>query len=161
MSNVFAVRNFLLNAGSPNMVVNGSVTPVVFTMSIASGKIFSADELILTMSGSGNINDPAQFWTFAALTNGISTEQSLGGISLTQTGIIKSNIDLISFVGADFIGKTLGTHNIVRGTIQFKTPISFNGTRGDYFRITIRDNLTSGGVIETMNICLRGTQVTI
>ncbi len=160
MTHVFPARKFLMNAGSSNMVVNGSVTPVVFSYAPVAGEVFSLDELILSISGSGNINDPAQFWNFAALTNGFNADLKLGLYTNSQTGLIKTNIEMIHFIGADFIGKTMGAHNIVRGSIPFKVPITLNGTRGDYYHFTVMDNLTTGSSLETFTIGLRGTMVT-
>jgi len=161
MATVFPVRRFLTNAGSMNMAVNGSVTPVAFNMTVAANELFSVDELILCMTGTGTIAQPlTEFWDFPLLTNGISTDLKLGTTTQTLTGILKTNFDLIQFIGADFLGKVIGTRNVVRGVIEFKTPLTFNGARGDFYRITIRDNLTNGGKIENMTICLRGTMVT-
>jgi len=160
MATVFPVRRFLTNAGSANLAVNGSVTPVTFGVSFAANELYSADELILTMCGTGNINDPLQFWSFAALANGFNTDLKLGSTTQSLTGIIKTNFDLISFIGADFLGKVMGTNNIVRGVITFKTPVSFNGARGDFYRFTVRDNLLTGAAISQMTLSFRGTMVT-
>jgi hypothetical protein len=142
------------------MAVNGSVTPVVFTMPLSANELFSCDELILQMTGTGTISLPTEFWDFAALTNGLTTELKLGATTQTATGIIKTNFDLIQFIGADFLGKIIGTRNVVRGIVNFKTPVTFNSNRGDFYRITVSDNLTTGGKIENMTISMRGTMVT-
>jgi hypothetical protein len=160
MATVFPVRRFLANGASTNMAVNGSVTPVVFTMPLNANEIFSVDELIFQAVGTGTISLPTEFWDFAGLTNGMTTELKLGATTQTLTGILKTNFDLIQTVGADFLGKILGTRNVVRGTIDFKTPVTFNAFRGDFYRITVRDNLTTGGKIENFTVCMRGTMVT-
>lgn len=160
MATVFPVRRFLLNGSAINMAVNGSVTPAAYTMPLVANEIFSVDELILTMAGTGTISQTTDFWDFAGLTNGLNTDLKLGATTLTTVGAIKSNLDLIQLIGADFVGKVLGTRNVVRGVITFKTPVTFNGTRGDFYRITVRDNLTTGGRLENFTVCMRGTMVT-
>jgi hypothetical protein len=160
MATVLPVRRFLSNAGSVNLAVNGSVTPVPFTMSVASNELFSVDELIFQMTGTGTINSVTDFWNFPALTNGISTDLILGAATQSLTGIIKSNFDMIQFLGADVLTKLIGSYNVVRGVISFKTPISFNGARGDLYRVIIRDNMLTGGAITQFTVCMRGTMVT-
>lgn len=159
MASSFPARRFVVNGTSPNMVVNGSVTPVQFTIQPAAGQIFSANELIFNATGTGTINQPFDFWTLPALTNGISSEIRLNGVTVTQPGLIKNNFDLIQFVGADFVGKIIGVRNVVRGQFNITPPMNLDGNRGDYFRLTVNDNLTTSGVIEMLTVALRGSTI--
>lgn len=160
MASSFPARRFVLNGTSPNMVVNGSATPVQFTIQPVAGQIFSANELIFNATGTGTINQPlTDFWTLPILPNGISSEIRLNGVTVTQTGLIRNNFDLIQFVGADFVGKIIGVRNVVRGQFNIIPPMNLDGNRGDYFRLTINDNLTTGGVIEMLTVALRGSTI--
>lgn len=159
MANIFPARPYCLNGSSRNMVVDGSVTPVAFTIAPAAGTVLNMDELILNAVGTGTISLPTEFWSFAGLTNGIGSEMRINGVTITQAGLIKNNFDLFQFIGADFVGKTLGSRNIVRGGFNISPPFSLNGNRGDYFKLTINDNLTTAGVIENFNVSLRGNVI--
>lgn len=140
------------------MAVNGSVTPVQFSIQPLTGQIFSANELVFNATGTGTINQPiSDFWNFPALAIGISSEIRLNNVVVTQTGLIKNNFDLIQFVGADFVGKIIGTRNVVRGQFNIIPPMNLDGNRGDYFRITINDDLTQLGSIEMLTVALRGS----
>lgn len=161
MASIFPSRRFLLNGSSSNMVVNGSVTPVQFTMTPPAGTIFAAYELVLNAVGTGNINQPTDFWSFAALTNGISSEIRMNNQVVTQSGLIKNNFDLIQFIGAEFLGRLIGTRSVVRGQFNLTPPLNFNGNRGDYFRLTINDNMTTSGAIDFFTVALRGSLITL
>lgn len=162
MTAIFPSRRFLTNAAlSTNMAVDGSVTPVPFTIQPSTGTLFTVYQLIFNAYGTGNISLPTDFWNFPALTNGFSSEIRMNGISATAVGIIKNNFDLIQYLGGDFLGKTIGSNNIVRGQFDMNPPLTLNGSRGDYFRITVNDNLTVGGHIGQMNIALRGSTITL
>lgn len=158
MASIFPSRRFLVNGTSENMGVNGSVTPVQFTLQPTAGQVFSANELIFNATGTGNITQTlTEFWNFPILTNGISSEIKLNNVTVTQTALIRNNFDLVQFVGADFVGKIIGVRNIVRGQFNLIPPMNLDGNRGDYFRLTINDNLTQGGAIEMLTVALRGS----
>jgi len=160
MTSIFPARRFLVNGSSSNLAVNGSVTPVEFILQPAAGSLFACYQLIFAAHGTGNINDPAQFWTFPALTIGISSEIKMNGTTVQAVGIIKTNFDLIQYIGSDFLGKTLGAHNLVRGEFSIDPQLTLNGNRGDYFKIIINDNLTqNAGAIVNMTISLRGSTI--
>jgi hypothetical protein len=162
MTAVFPSRKFITNAGSKNMAVNGSVTPVVFGYSPPAGSLFTVDELILNATGTGTISQPlTEFWDFTALPNGISIEFMINGVMVSESGIIKNNFDLIQYVGAEFLGKIIGTRNIVRGGFHFTPQFTLNGSLGDYFRVIVNDNLTVGGKIEQLTISMRGVIIAL
>lgn len=160
MTAIFPARRFLTNAGSSNMNVNGSVTPVIFEYAPPVSTLFTASEIVLNATGTGTISQPlTEFWNFPALTNGLSIEFRINNITVTQAGIIKTNYDMIQYIGADFLGKIMGTRNIVRGGFHFTPQFTLNGDFGDYFRITVNDDLSTGGHIEALTIALRGSIV--
>lgn len=162
MTAIFPSRRFLTNAAlSTNLAVNGSVTPVPFTIQPATGSLFTIYQLILNAYGTGNITLPTDFWNFAPLTNGLSSEIRMNGVTAVAVGIIKNNFDLIQYLGGEFLGKQLGSNNIIRGQFDINPPLTLNGNRGDYFRIIVNDDLTVGGHIGQLNIALRGSNITL
>jgi hypothetical protein len=162
MTAVFPSRKFITNAGSKNMAVDGSVTPVVFSYAPPPATLFTVGELILNATGTGTIAQPlTEFWNFAALANGLSIEFMINGVMVSESGIIKNNFDMIQYVGAEFLGKVLGTRNVVRGGFDFIPHFTLNGDRGDYFRVIVNDNLAFGGHIEQMTISMRGSFIAL
>lgn len=161
MASIFPSRRFVTNASlSTNLVVDGSVTPVPYTIAPTSGTLFTVYQLIFNAYGTGNIAQPTEFWNFPALPNGISNQIQLNGILATAPAIIKTNFDLIQYLGGEFLGKSIGANNIIRGQFDMNPPLTLNGNRGDYFRIIVNDDLTVGGHIGQMNIALRGSTIT-
>jgi hypothetical protein len=162
MTAIYPARRFVRNAGNPNMNVNGSVTPVVFEYAPPAATLFTSAEIILNATGTGTIAQPlTEFWNFPALTNGISISFKINNVTINDGGIIKTNFDLIQFIGAEFLGKIMGTRNVVRGGFHFIPSFTLNGDFGDYFRITVNDDLTNGGHIEALTVSLRGSIVAL
>jgi len=163
MTAIFPSRKFITNAaGSKNMAVNGSVTPVVFEYAPPANSLFNVGELIFNATGTGTISQPlTEFWDFPSLTNGLSVQFKINGFIVSETGIIKTNFDMIQYVGAEFLGKNMGTRNIVRGGFNFLPDFTLNGNMGDYFRVIVNDNLTVGGKIEQMTISIHGSFIAL
>jgi hypothetical protein len=162
MTAIYPARRFLMNGGSANMNVNGSVTPVSFQYTPPAATLFTVNEIILNATGTGTIAQPlTEFWSFPALTNGISIEFRINGVTVSQPNLIKNNFNLIEFIGAEFLGKTIGSKNMVRGGFHFVPSFTLNGDLGDYFRMTINDDLTNGGHIEALTVSLRGSIVAL
>lgn len=137
-----------LNSGSPNMLVNGSVTPVPFTITPLSTQDIFVNELRLY----GNANG-IKFGQFlgqnAILTNGLLLEIKSED-KTTSFPVLKSTDDI--------------KHKFARGAVNFDLdvqagrddfmasftfenpfPIRHQGlfTTDDYIKITVRDNLTT------------------
>lgn len=162
MSTIFPARKFVTNAAlSTNLVTNGSVTPVPYTVAPSAGSLFAIYEVIFEAYGTGNLTNITGFWNFAALTIGITSEIKLNSVTSTELLTIKNNFDLIEYLGADFLGKTIGNSNIVRGQFTLDPPLTLNGKRGDYFKLIVNDNLTTGGGLGEMVVALKGSVITL
>jgi len=163
MAGLFPGREFLLNGTSKNMVVNGSLTPVEFKYQPAPGTIFTAYGTIFNATGTGTISNPMEFWDFPALPNGIKLIMKLNGVEKDFGPIIKNNFHLIEYIGAEFLGKIIGTNNVVRGESKFQPALSFNGNLGDWIKIVIQDNLIvpASPHIQNMTVSIRGSLITL
>lgn len=153
------LKVFLLNAGSPTLAVNGSVTPVVFEYAPGPGEIYYIDRLNLIMSASGNLQGSEDFFTQNnPLTNGILFERQRDGLTALSV-VIKTNFEILSRVGGGFQEKILGNDSIlVAETFTNDDDVVLDGNKGDWFRVTVRDNLTflTDGVV-TLDGSLRTT----
>lgn len=163
MTAINIARRFLVNSTpSDNMAVDGSVTPVDFIYSPPPGTIYTVFEISLTATGTGNFDQAlTKFWSFPALTNGISIKTRVKGIEILQPSIIKSNFDMIEYLKANFREKAFGSKNIVTGGFAFPATFTLNSEYGDFFSMTISDNLTTSGAIEAFTVSLFGSLITL
>lgn len=138
-----------LNAGSANLRVNGSVTPVVFTVPPDSTRSFFITELRFYGGGNG-----IKFEQFLAqnvvLTKGLLINIKENDV-MTTMPLLKTTEDIknkFSFGGADNFsidiqsgGDQFVASFIPQGAIELKPVGTF--VTDDYIKITVQDNLTS------------------
>ena len=134
--------------GTISQNVNGSVTPVEFSIDAESGKTFVLTRLNV-LAIDGNFNSATGYGALSALTNGIKihVEDSEGTIlkDFTQYTTIKRSYDwsLLSGVDNTFIGGAGADPLLIRWTFsRGYDNIYLNGDRGEKFVVTISDNLT-------------------
>lgn len=151
-------NEFLLNAGSLSMTVNGSVTPVNFDFTPASGETWFITNLSIHFSD-GNTPDPNDFGDSAGLTNGIDikartngTEYTIGNCKTNSCIALAFNQHTFSIDAAAF----LNASDVWLGSMNFEIPITLQNSTSDYFRVTIRDNLTA---IDYLRMRIKGYRV--
>ncbi len=138
------------NGGSSDMLVNGSVTPVVFKIpAIADHDIFISE---MRFYGGGNGIQYTKFLSRAALTNGITLDIKSDDVNVSYPFSIKTTEDFKN----KFAWGTAGNWalDLVSGTDQFLAtwvfdnpfPLRAVGTfpTDDALCVNINDNLTSG-----------------
>jgi hypothetical protein len=127
------------------MDVNGSVTPVVFTIAPPSGVVWYVFELGITIEDSGT-NKYNDFGGIAGgLTNGLLIEQVVNSTSYTLTNA-QTNKDLVeTFSDHFFKGQStafINSSNFFTGKVELRTPLTLVGDNSDEIKVTVRDNLT-------------------
>ncbi len=133
-----------------NLLVNGSVTPVVFEVPAHATEVRFISKVVFGGRGSG-----IQFGKFLSqsgtgLTNGILISYKSNDFS-GQLEPVKTTDDFVDFVAGDPDNFALyiqsGGDKFI-ATLEFNVPLELRPqgefASNDYFRITIRDNLTSG-----------------
>lgn len=165
LANIRLYRDFLKSGGSPDMNVNGSVTPVEFSISSQlnrtvwiTGVRFILEDVSLEM----NTQDFRRFGTATVagvgLTNGIL-------FSTTQSGeTIELVAEPIQFVG-DFFSYADSYLNLINSVgsqedfltfdFNFEKPIVLAEGGNDKISVLIRDNLTA---INKFQVLVRGYQ---
>lgn len=134
----------MLNGASDNLIVNGSVTPVNFDFTPASGETWYLEGLQLVFSDSA-AQTPAEFANLTALTNGVDVLVRTNGTEYTLTNL-KNNSQVLQFFHDNKIIH-LGSSNFFNvdgftGDIHFPIPMTLQNSTSDYVRVQIRDNLT-------------------
>ena len=128
--------------GGENMLINGSVTPVVFSYSPPTGETVAMQELLIVFTADDFSFDGASFGPNAILTNGIKLEVSIDSV-VTEIFNIKQNEDYIRIPGRIPLVNNTGPKDLLGVSFQFGGLIKLVEADGDYIAITIRDNLTS------------------
>jgi len=151
-----------MNAGSPNMTVNGSVTPVNFTVPASSTTDVFIEHLIFDAQGS-NI----QFGKFisqnTAITNGLQITIKSDDVTTTlpllkATEDFKNKFAALSGSGDNFqIDKQSGSDEIL-AIFSFPNPfvlrVQGSFTTNDYIEVRVQDNLSSN--IARLNFRVKG-----
>lgn len=145
-----------LNGSSPDLNVDGSVTPVNFDIVANSGKKYIIKRIIITM-----IDESINFDKFAgisALTNGIDLKTKEGGLAERSLGdSIQTNADF--YKGGLSVLLESSTTDILTLVFEFNsvdTSLILTDSASDYFRITVNDDLTS---INTFVVRAQGYEV--
>jgi len=153
------VNKLAVDSGaSPDLTVDGSVTPVEFNVVASTGKIFYVRELAIILQD--NSMNYTKFGGRTALTNGLSVEVKEGGEAVRDIpiGSIKTNAGF-ALAGA---GVQLTSANtdllVVLFNIWSKTGTSFKlvDSDSDFFRVTVNDDLTS---LDNFTVVVEGYEV--
>ncbi len=150
---VYEVKK-LLNSSSKEMSVDGSSTSVVFSHSPSGGNVIYVDKFTILLQDPGSM-DVDDFGSIASLTNGVLVEYQSNGTSV-EFANLQDNGD-IATTFSNFWGPPVGgesgigftdANDTIIATYEFPNPIELDAAESDFFRITIRDNLTSIGFLQ-------------
>ena len=135
------------NAGSANLAVNGSVTPVVFEANPPNNYDVEITQFALLIEGTAfAFGNKFVLNTLATLTNGLLIEVKAADLVVTWQNA-KRTRDLIEICEDFSIVTGATTANFLRVNVHLPTALRLSraGTyvNPDYLRLTVRDNLTS------------------
>lgn len=141
------IPEYLENAGSREMDVDGDPTPVVFDFTPGAGEIWLLNKLAIVILDPGSM-DKNDFGAIPGpLTNGVLLEIKANGITHTVFNFT-DNLDVSHyFIGAGGGGGDdsdtgwLDTLDQFRGCKTYGPPITLDGDQGDFIRVTVRDDI--------------------
>lgn len=136
----------VLNGGSSNMRVNGSVTPVVFTVTADPTDDIALSELRFVLSSTSIVFDGISFGQIATLANGILVEITVNNGQFAQLANIKLNEHLLEFAttaGINVATEFSGTNDVLVASYALGGSMKLKAGTGDKINITIRDNITA------------------
>ena len=151
-----------MNAGSPNMLVNGSVTPVNFTVNARATNDLFIEHLIF--DGQGNGIKFGQFLSQnISLKNGLEISIKSDDV-VTVFPVIKSTEDFknkwasLSGTGDTFRIDVQAGRDELLAIFTFPNPfllrVAGSFSTDDYIKVTVRDNLTSN--LQRLNFRAKG-----
>lgn len=130
------------NAGSPDLSVNGAITPVEFILPLPVGTNFLLQAVSFVV-GADDVVDPAKFGNIAALANGLLFEINGGAVNnFTDNGDILLISNTCSIESVVFAAVASG---VLFG--QWDITESFGGNSARVYdnalKITVRDDLST------------------
>ena len=136
-----------LNGASPAMAVDGSVTPVVFTIAPPSDEIWYCKRLRFAIDDNGTIKIGDFAGISGELTNGLKLEFVINSITTVFKNIKSNGEILMNFTEGNHIQNVSGfvNGNFFQGGFDFghtSESITLDGSRGDSMKWTVRDNLS-------------------
>jgi len=137
------VLEFLRNgANSEDLRVDGSVTPVVFSVGpTITNDIWSTKELLLTFTADDFLFDGLSFGPNPRLINGVKVEIVQDSVT-TEIFRIVQNEDFLRVPGRLPLVNNTGPKDVLGAVIAFDGLV-LSEEDGDYVKITVQDNLTS------------------
>ncbi len=137
--------NFLDGGSSPDMNIDGSVTPVVFTAGPGVGEVIYLSGISIWLEDKGSWLKDSFGAIAGGLTNGVLIEIGRNAV-FQDIGALTNNFDIASiFNGGQAISlKDISGEIALIGTQQ-TTPLRnlrLDGDNSDLIRITVRDDLT-------------------
>ena len=134
-----------LNGASDVMAVDGSVTPVVFSIAPPSGQIWYIDTLSFLFSDGGASKSDDWGAINGGLTNGVLIETFISSVSRTIANLKINRGLVITFSDGAFSGGNSGfitDANFYSGILDMRPNVTLIGSAGDKIKVTVRDNLT-------------------
>lgn len=132
------------NGGSPELNVDGSVTPATFTVGPPAGQSWYIFEFGISIQDSGS-SDTDKYGALAALANGVDLIQYVNSVEYTFK-VLKTNLDIVeAFSDHGFRGTAnafLNSNNFYTGKTELRQPVTLNGDDSDEIRVVINDDLT-------------------
>ena len=141
------IATSIKSAGSANLAVNGSVTPVVFEYNPPSGYDIEISDLSFIFEDTTALAFGNRFITTAltTLANGLLLELKAYDTVVSPWQVMRRTRDVIEI--SDHFEVVTGTTNMLRVSVHLPHHLRLarTGTFGaaDYLRVTVRDDLTS------------------
>lgn len=129
------------SGSSPEMNIDGSVTPVEFEIRPASNELFIVDKIGILIITNNKVDDIEEFANLPALTNGIGSTTSLRGTATTNNSI-NSNADIFSLFNNSLFEPFDNPMKILNSSYDIPDgSLKLSGATGDFMRFTVRDDL--------------------
>ncbi len=151
-----AFRGFVTNILSPDLNVDGSVTPVEFTVAPPTGKIWYVYNISLVIQD--NAINFTKFGGLLALTNGVDFKVKQNGLSEEVLANIKNNGEFYTFANQVLLESASIDILVIQINTKTNTGTTFKliNSQSDNFKVIVNDNLTS---INKFQIIVRGYEV--
>ena len=151
-----AISEFLVNGTSRKMNIDGSITPVEFSIEPPSGKIWYLHSITVVIEDIGmNFN---KYGGISELTNGVKFLIKQNGGIETEIANIVRNGDYYTFVNELIFDSS--TSDILVGKVLIKqntgTTMKLIGSNSEYIKAVVNDNLTG---LNVHYVLIRGYEV--
>lgn len=146
-STATAIRNdFVKNAGSPSLLVDGSGAPVVFTYDAHPTQDISLQEVKFVMA-SNSITFGMDYFgaTSGPLTNGLLVEVTAGGVTGT-VAVLYQNEDFVNFASPGGFEWVVSSKDLLSSTWLVGGGLKLEAGSGDQVKITVRDDIDRAGI---------------
>ena len=150
-STATAIRNDFVRdgtgpPGSPSLLVDGSVTPVVFTYDAHPTQDVSLQEVKFVMASNSITFGTDYFGAKSGpLTNGLLVEVTAGGVTGT-VAVLYQNEDFVNFASPGGFEWVVSSKDLLASTWLVGGGLKLAAGSADQVKITVRDDIDSAGV---------------
>ena len=139
-------NDYAMYSSSPDLLVDGSVTPVVFTYLADSTYNISLQEIRFTLVANGITFGNGYFGATAGpLTNGVLVQVISGGNTTTIFNI-KTNEHFINFASPAGWEWIVSNKDVMTSAYLIGGGVKLIAGSGDQVKITVRDDITAAGL---------------
>jgi hypothetical protein len=136
-------RQKVTNGGSDNLRVNGSVTPVEFTVNADPAKDLAIDEIRFVLTANNIKTNGGNFGPISLLANGLLLEVTSLGVTTTVANVkLTEDFFRLYSPGGVNLDRT-GASDILSAGLFFGGAVILEGGTADQIKVTVRDNLSS------------------
>ncbi len=139
-------NDFVKNGSNPSLLVNGSVTPVVFEYLADATYDISLQEIKFTMA-SNSITFGSNYFgaTSGPLTNGLLVEVVTGGSAVTICNLTQNEC-FVNFSSPGGFEWVVSSKDMLTSDYVIGGGLKLIKNSSDMVRVTVRDNISSAGV---------------
>jgi hypothetical protein len=142
------VQTQVKNGGSPDLTVDGSGTPAVFTLSADGSNDTLIDEIRFILVCNQIKENGAYFGAIAALTNGVKLEVTYNNGTTTQLALLKLTEHFREYASPLMVGiDRSGTNAALSASFLLGGAISLVAASSDNVKVTIQDDLSSSSFL--------------
>ncbi len=134
-----------INGGSENLAVDGSVTPVVFTVGPPASEIWYAYIYELVIQDGGNNTSDRYGGIAGGLTNGLVIDQTIDATDHEFVNIKNNSTIAINFSDSHLRGQGnsfISSSSYYLGLARLEKPVTLVGDNNDVIKVTVADDLT-------------------
>lgn len=143
-------RDFLYNAGSSDMNVNGSITPIVFSVDALQNNYIHLYEIRTVFVDRFVGFGENKFGERAVLPNGVKYSIFYDSVETTLANLQRNEDFILLGPGLGAVIDENGLYDMISAIQRFDQPITLRKGSSDAFRVTIRDDLTGANYFRVL-----------
>lgn len=143
-------RDFLYSSGSADMNIDGSITPMVFSVDALQNNYIHLHEIRTVFVDRFIGFGEDKFGESAVLPNGVKYSIFYDSVETTLANLQRNEDFVLLGPGLGAVIDENGLYDMISAIQRFDRPITLRKGSSDAFRVTIRDDLTGANYFRVL-----------